>query len=229
MTRACEPPERSEGMGRGATSERSGGSAHPFVSLRVAHPAPRSRAATFPPSHPSNGGPPTGAPLMTRFLLGPLLLLIPAVLPAQQAERYTLDEGPAAIYNLVGAVRVEPGTGAVTVQVTRVGGERAKLQIGHGEIDGRATLRVVYPADRIRSGDSRSRGSTQLRVRDDGTFGDQDWDAHGRKEHHRWEEAGRRVTIADGSDGLDARADLVVSVPRGADVSVYLAVGSVTV
>jgi len=166
---------------------------------------------------------------MTRFMLGPLLLLIPAVLPAQQAERYTLDEGPAAIYNLVGAVRVEPGTGAVTVQVTRVGGEGAKLQIGHGEIDGRATLRVVYPADRIRSGDSRSRGSTQLRVRDDGTFGDQDWDAHGRKEHHRWEEAGRRVTIADGSDGLDARADLVVSVPRGADVSVYLAVGSVTV
>jgi len=166
---------------------------------------------------------------MTRFTLTPLLLLVPpATLYAQQAERYTLDEGPAAIYNLVGAVRVEPGTGAVTVQVTRAGGEAAKLEIGRGEIDGRSTLRVVYPADRIRSGNLRSHGSTQLRVRDDGTFGDQDRYAHGRMDRDRWEE-GHRVTITDGSDGLDARADLVVGVPKGADVSVYLAVGSVTV
>jgi DUF4097 and DUF4098 domain-containing protein YvlB len=167
---------------------------------------------------------------MLRLTLTSLLLLTIAIrLPAQQAERYSLDAGSAAIYNLVGNVRIEAGSGAVTVQVTRAGGERAKLEIGQGEIDGRSTLRVVYPADRIRSGNLRSHGSTQLRVRDDGTFGDQDWRAHGRKDHHRWEEEGRRVTISDGSDGLDARADLVVAVPKGADVAVYLAVGSVTV
>lgn len=157
------------------------------------------------------------------------LLSIPAAVSGQQAERYSLDAGPAAIYNLVGNVRVEPASGTVTVQVTRAGGELAKLRIGQGEIDGRATLRVIYPADRIRSGKLRSHGNTQLRVRDDGTFGDQDWRAHGRKEHHDWNEDGRRVTIGDDTDGLDARADLVVGVPQGADVSVYLAVGSVTV
>jgi DUF4097 and DUF4098 domain-containing protein YvlB len=114
------------------------------------------------------------------------------------------------------------------VQVTRAGGEGGKLRIDQDEIDGRSTLRVVYPADRIRSGDLRRHGSTQLRVRADGTFGDQDWRGHGRRDHH-WDEEGRRVTISDGSDGLDARADLVVAVPKGADVAVYLAVGSVTV
>jgi lia operon protein LiaG len=152
-----------------------------------------------------------------------------ALVSAQQPERYSLDAGAAAIYNLVGNVRVESGSGAVTVQVTRAGGDMAKLRIGQGAMDGRSTLRVIYPADRIRSGNLRSHGSTQLRVRDDGTFGDQDWQAHGRKEHHHWEEEGRRVTITDDSDGLDARADLVVGVPKGANVSLYLAVGSVTV
>ena len=166
---------------------------------------------------------------MMRFMLASVFLAMPAVLPAQQAERYTLEGGPAAVYNLVGAVRIEPGTGAVTVQVTRAGGDAARLRIGQGEIDGRSTLRVVYPSDRIRSGSVRGHNTTQLRVRDDGTFGDQDNLAHGRRDRHRSEEQGRRVTIADDTDGLDARADLVVAVPKGADVSVYLAVGSVTV
>jgi DUF4097 and DUF4098 domain-containing protein YvlB len=166
---------------------------------------------------------------MTRLpICTSLLLAIPVALPAQQPERYTLEDGPAAVYNLVGNVRVEPADGPVTVQVTRAGGQAARLQIGQGEIDGRSTLRVVYPGDRIRSGNPRSHGSTQLRVRDDGTFGDHDQYQHGRMSHHRWEE-GHRVTITDGTDGLDARADLVVRVPRGADVSVYLAVGAVTV
>jgi lia operon protein LiaG len=168
--------------------------------------------------------------MMRLTLTSCFFLSIPAMLPAQQVERYTLDAGAAAIYNLVGTVRVEPSSGAVTVQVTRAGGDVAKLRIGQGEIDGRSTLRVIYPSDRIQSGSLRSHGSsTQLRVRDDGTFGDQHWRAHGRKEHHGWEEEGRRVTISDEADGLDARANLVVGVPKGANVAVYLAVGSVTV
>src|SRR5689334_22097228 len=168
--------------------------------------------------------------MMRLMLASCCFLFIPAVLSSQQVERYTLGAGPAAIYNLVGTVRVEPSSGGVTVQVTRVGGEMAKLRIGQGDIDGRSTLRVIYPGDRIQSGDLRSHGSsTQFRVREDGTFGDQHWRAHGRKEHDGWEDEGRRVTISDDSDGLDARADLVVGVPKGANVAVYLAVGSVTV
>jgi DUF4097 and DUF4098 domain-containing protein YvlB len=147
----------------------------------------------------------------------------------QPLERYTIDDDAVAIYNLVGAVRLEPGEGGVAVQVTRAGSDAARLRVAQGEIDGRATLRVLYPEDRINAG--RGRGSsTTLRVREDGTFGDTDGEhehEHGR--HHRdgWDE-GRKVTIASGS-GLDARADLVVRVPRGHRVAVYLAVGSVAV
>ena len=91
---------------------------------------------------------------MLRFPIAiAVLLAIPAALPAQQPERYTIDESPAAVYNLVGNVRVEPGDGAVTVQVTRAGVQASQLKVERGEIDGRSTLRVVYPSDRIRSGD----------------------------------------------------------------------------
>jgi hypothetical protein len=157
-----------------------------------------------------------------------LLLAIPAALGAQQPERYTLDGGPAAVYNLVGALRLEPGEGPVTVEVTRAGGDAARLQVAHDELAGRPTLRVVYPGNRIRSGRPEGHGSTQLRVREDGTFGDQGDSEHGRR-HHDGGDEGRRVTITDGSDGLDARADLVIRVPRGGEVAAYLAVGAVTI
>jgi len=164
---------------------------------------------------------------MPRFTMSSCLLLtLPAALSAQQVERYTLGDDAAAVYNLVGTLGVEPGEGAVVVQVTRAGADAAKLRIGQGEIDDRSTLRVIYPGDRIRSSSARREGSTTLRVRDDGTFGDGDEDRHGRR--HGWEE-GRRVTISDGTDGLDARADLVVRMPKGGRLDVYLAVGSVTV
>jgi lia operon protein LiaG len=163
-----------------------------------------------------------------RFPILPCAVLAaaPPALAAQQAERYTLDQGPAAVYNLVGNLRVEPGEGRITVQVSRAGADAGKLRIGQGEIRGRSTLRIVYPGDRIRSGKPEDHGSTQLRVRDDGTFGGDDHDHdedHGRQD---WDD-GRRVTI--GSAGLDARADLIVRVPKGERVSVHLAVGAVTV
>jgi lia operon protein LiaG len=169
---------------------------------------------------------------MPRFPIRLLFLLVlPAVLHAQQQpERYTLDDDDVAIYNLVGAVRLEPGEGGVAVQMTRAGADAARLRVAQGEIDGRATLRVLYPEDRINYGKESRGSSTTLRVREDGTFGDTDGEhghEHGGHDRHGWEE-GRKVTIASGS-GLDARADLVVRVPRGHRVAVYLAVGSVAV
>jgi len=168
---------------------------------------------------------------MPRFPVVPCALLAaaPATLAAQQAERYTLEAGPAAVYNLVGNLRVEPGEGRMAVQVTRAGADAGKLTISQGEIGGRPTFRVIYPADRIRAGQPHDHGSTQLRVRDDGTFGSEgdEWHGHGRHgNQHDWDN-GRRVTIGD--DGLDARADLVVRVPKGGRVAVHLAVGAVTV
>jgi hypothetical protein len=156
------------------------------------------------------------------------LLLLPATLLAQTPERYQLADDYVALYNLVGTVRIEPGTGEVGVQVMRGGAEAGSLKIAQGEVDGRSTLRVLYPGDRIRWRGDGGDGSTQLRVREDGTFGDLD-NEHVRGRHGRqgWDE-GRRVTISSTS-GIDARADLVVEVPRGRRVAVYLAVGTVTV
>jgi lia operon protein LiaG len=166
---------------------------------------------------------------MPRFSIRFLLLLgVPAGLQAQQQpERYTLDDQDVAIYNLVGAVRVEAGEGGVAVEVARAGADAGRLRVAQGELDGRSTLRVIYPEDRIRAPAVGRNGSTTLRVRDDGTFGDRiDDHERGRRGHDAWDE-GRRVTIAGGA-GLDARADLTVRVARGRRVTVVLAVGSVT-
>ena len=166
---------------------------------------------------------------MPRFLTVLASLLAVPFVARAQTERVTLTGDDVAIYNLAGSLRVEPGSGNVVVEVTRAGGDAAKLRLDQGEIDGRMTFRVVYPGDRIRSLD-REDGTTELRVRDDGTFGDDDRDhgRHGHRDHDRSAERGRRVTITDRGDGLDARADLVVRVPRGRRVSLHLAVGRVS-
>ena len=161
---------------------------------------------------------------LIRWPLGPILLsalALPAA--AQQPERYTLTGDEVAIYNLAGEVRVQPGPGpGVTAEVTRGGADAAKLKVLRSEVDGRNSLRLQYPSDRIQYSKLSEGSSTQLRVRDDGTFSDNDSD----DDHHRNE--GKRVTIAAGGGGLDAHADLVVTVPRGKDVAIYLAVGKVT-
>ncbi len=149
--------------------------------------------------------------------------LLPASIGAQQAERYSLSEDDVGIYNLAGEVRLEPGTGAdVTVQVTRGGADAAKLKVMRGERDGMETLRFIYPENRIQYGKMSDGSSTQLRVRDDGTFGG-GHDGDGRKRE------GKQVTIAARGGGLDAHADLRIAVPPGRQVAVYLAAGKVAV
>ncbi len=148
-------------------------------------------------------------------------------LGAQQLERYVMPDDDVAIYNMAGQVRLEPGTGAdVTVEVTRGGADAAKLKVAQSKRDGVETLRFIYPGNRILYGGTSSGGgsSTQLRVREDGTFGDEgdDHDRDRKKE-------GRSVTIASNGGGLDARANLRIAVPSGRQVSIYLAVGEVSI
>jgi lia operon protein LiaG len=147
------------------------------------------------------------------------LLLRPTAAPAQQGERYTLDGDEVAIYNLAGSLTVEPGTGAVSVEIVRGGADAAKLRVERGELDGRETLRVVYPAESIVYSVERG-SSTTLKVRDDGTFGDGDSREHGR---------GRKVRVSGQGEGLRAHADLKVRMPAGQRMSLYLAVGNVSI
>ncbi|MGH2975567.1 MAG: DUF4097 family beta strand repeat-containing protein [Gemmatimonadales bacterium] len=155
------------------------------------------------------------------------VLFLPAAVLAAQTERYTLDGDDVAIYNLAGQLQVEAGQGTVAVQMTRGGAEAARLKVVQDEVSGRRSLRVIYPGDRVYFAGDDGRSSTEIRVRDDGTFGDGDeW------EHHRgWHDSrdARKVIIGSRPGGVDAHADLRVQVPPGHRVSLYLAVGKVTV
>jgi hypothetical protein len=162
-----------------------------------------------------------------------LISLCAAGAAAQQPERFTLSGSDVAIYNLAGAVAVEPGS-ALTVQVTRGGAAGSRLTVEQDEIDGRETLRVRYPADEVVYGGLQPGSSTELRVREDGTFGDGDYhhddDDDGHRRHGRHDDrGGRRVRISGSGDGLAAHADLRIQVPAGQEVAVYLAVGKVSV
>jgi lia operon protein LiaG len=152
-------------------------------------------------------------------------LLATSPVSSQQVERYTLPEDEVAIYNLAGDVRMEPGSGDISVQVTRGGADAAKVKVLRGERDGTETLRFVYPETRIQYAGMSEGSSTQLRVREDGTFGD-DHDDH---DGDRRKPEGRQVTISAGGGGLDAHADLRIRVPQDRRVTLYLAVGKVSV
>lgn len=147
------------------------------------------------------------------------LVVAPATLPlaAQAPRQYRLSGNSVAVYNLVGSMQLEAGSGGdVQVEVRAAGADAAKLTVQQGEIAGRNTLRVIYPDDRITYRSRHWDGQTTLRVRDDGTFDD---DEHG--------ERGRHVTIESRGEGLDASADLRILVPAGRTLAVHLAVGDV--
>ncbi|MGH7480824.1 MAG: DUF4097 family beta strand repeat-containing protein [Longimicrobiales bacterium] len=144
---------------------------------------------------------------------GVLLLGVTALAdgPASAQQRYELTGTESVIYNIAGRVSIERGGGEnVEVLVTPGGADAARLRIASGPIDGRSTLRVIYPDDRIAYSPDGWSGNTTLRVRSDGTFGD----------------GGERVRVGR-SGGLEAHADLRIRVPAGRRVAVLLGVGDV--
>jgi len=137
--------------------------------------------------------------------------------PTSAQESYRLSDMDVSIYNLAGTVEIVPGAGSdVVVEVNRGGVDGADLTVEVSTISGREALRVVYPSDRVvyTGGQRGNRSNTELRVRDDGTFY-----GSGRR-------SGRRVRVSTQGRGLEAHADLVVRVPSGRSVNLYLAVGA---
>jgi hypothetical protein len=140
-----------------------------------------------------------------------------------QTETVRLSGSSVAVYNLAGRVSISAGSGQdVTVTVRRGGADADRLEVRSGSVEVRRgdwgpveTLRVIYPADRVRY--DGMRGTTQLRVREDGTFWGGGW--NGRE--------GRRVEIGNRGGGLEASADLEISVPRGKRILVALAAGTI--
>jgi lia operon protein LiaG len=164
--------------------------------------------------------------VITALALGAVLLL-PATGWAQGGERYTLTGDEIAVYNLAGSLSVEPGTGSVSVSVTRGGIHSAQLKVEQGELDGRQTLRILYPARTVVYPAVGRGSSTSLRVREDGTFGDGRW--HGDDDDERDHNDGERVKIVSEGRGLEAHADLKVGMPAGSRLALYLAVGKVSI
>ena len=138
-----------------------------------------------------------------------------------QVSRHNVSGDSVAIYNLIGEVRIEGGTGkVVTVEITPQGPDAGELRIETGPIRGRETLRVIYPDDEIVHPSRDGWWNTEMRVREDGTFGD------GGRNHER---SGRSVRIRSRGNGLEAAANLRITVPKGQTVAVYLGVGRASV
>lgn len=157
----------------------------------------------------------------------PGLAAAPAV--AQQegpaTETYRLRGASVAVHNIAGSVEVVRGEGEdVRVQVTRRGRDSARLSVATGVLDGRQTLRVLYPEDEDRvvypeRGDESEIPSflrwlgvdfdSGIEVRDDGRVGDE----------------GRDVDVVSSGDGLRAWADIRVLVPTDGQVAVHNGVG----
>jgi len=159
--------------------------------------------------------PATGAGLVLGLTAGLALATASSV----QAQRYELSGTEISIYNLAGVVNVRSGSGSqVVVELTPGGADAGQLSIETGSIGGVETLRVIYPDDYIVYPEMGRSSRTEIQVRDDGTFGDS---------HEGWgiRDRGGRVRIEGRGGGLEAYADMTISVPRGQRINVYLAVG----
>ncbi len=165
-------------------------------------------------------------PLNATFLVAVLTPITPALSTAQQT--YTIQGNRVAVYNLAGQIIITRGSGSdVTVQVDPSGRDAAQLNIEVGEVCDLNALRVIYPDDDIVYSDMSGSYSANLDIRHDGTFyGHSDW-----HRGHSWgcrNRRGDRVRIRSRGRGVEAWADLRISVPDGKTVEVYLVAGTIT-
>ncbi|MCH7489848.1 MAG: DUF4097 family beta strand repeat protein [Gemmatimonadetes bacterium] len=149
---------------------------------------------------------------------GLALVAAPAASSTQASGTFSLSGDRAEIYNIVGFVRIQAGRGSdVIVQIDVGGADADQLTVETGRIRGAETLRIIYPDDHIVYPELHRRSRSTISVRPDGTF-------FGRRSR-----GGDRVTVSGSGRGLEAYADLVISIPRGKTVGVYLGVGEVEV
>jgi DUF4097 and DUF4098 domain-containing protein YvlB len=138
---------------------------------------------------------------------------------AAQTETKTLAGPSVSIYDLVGTVTVERGSGAnVVVEVTRRGADSRRLSIEVGDVDGRNSLRVVFPDDDIVYPELGRWSNSEFSMGRDGR-----WDG-GRDS---WWGGRNRVRVKGSGRGTEAWADLKVMVPDGKKVDINVGVGRV--
>ncbi len=158
-------------------------------------------------------------------LLANAALLAMAACAAPAPDRFLLHGDRVEICDLVGTVRVVPGSAAGTeVLVTRGGRDGARLRIESADGEGGprsegAWLRVIYPGRRIVYPRLGGFGHTRLTVGRDGCLGSGDLGIL----------SARRVSVASGGPGIEAWADLEVRLPAGREFTLHLGVGDASV
>ena len=138
---------------------------------------------------------------------------------ASGQETYRLEGNRVAVYNLAGRAEIVTGSGnAVEVLVERGGSDAWALQATVTEVGGAEGLVFNYPGDRVVYPAFGREPATENRVRDDGTFlsgAGKGW--------------GRMVELSGSGRGVEAWANLRISVPPGRTLALYLLAGDVEV
>lgn len=159
-----------------------------------------------------------------QYLLLPLIALLAILsliaLPAHAQEavssgqRVSLGRGPIELWNVAGTVTLRRGSGEAALTATAGGADGSQLRFFVDRDAALTRFRVVYPdVDAIAAPFEHS-GNTNLRLREDGTFGGNDSRSS----------RGSEIRVG-GSRGLRGYADIELTVPEGAEVKVHLAVG----
>lgn len=149
--------------------------------------------------------------------LGAMLLAV-SLASSAAARVYSLSGSTeASIWNPAGSIRVEPANGAnVEVDVNAQGRDAGLLRITDESLNGKPTLRVLYPTRRIVYPALGRWSNTSTGMRKDGTWGGM---------NNEWLRT-NRITIKGSGSGTEAWTDLIVRVPRGGRVAVYSLAGS---
>lgn len=122
--------------------------------------------------------------------------------------RYVLHGKRVTICNAIGEATMVPTDGPdVVVEVTKRGPDADRLRFEVGQCDGAERLRIVYPGNRVV--DPEMDGNSLRETTLEGCCQTE------------------RIRFTRKGDGLNARADLVIHVPRDVRLSLGLAAGSV--
>jgi DUF4097 and DUF4098 domain-containing protein YvlB len=141
------------------------------------------------------------------------MTFMPGAGSGQEEQRIRGDD--VAVYNLAGTVEIVPGSGQeVVVQVTRGGRDAQRLEVDRMRVDGREALVIRYPSDQVVYPEMGRGSRTEIRVGQDGSFFRESEPSDS-----------RRVRIMQSGEGLQAWADLRISVPRGQEFALFLAAG----
>lgn len=148
-----------------------------------------------------------------------LALLGTTATAAMGQETHRLDGNRVSIYNIAGEIEVVRGSGnQVVVEMTRGGSDASRLSVAVDQIGGRTAMRVIYPSDEISYSPEGQSGNfnSEMRIRDDGTFG------HG-------DRGSNRVRVSSRAGGMEAHANLRITLPAGRDLRIYAGMANITV